>query len=75
MSRHYNMSEKRRLADLIQTDWERRIKILTMKKSGMSYKDIALALGVTRQAVQDTYKKISTMSVERAEEIAKLIPG
>jgi transcriptional regulator len=56
--------------DISKADWGKRIKVLTLKQSGMSLNEIARQLGITKQAVSQIYKRMGVMSVAEAEAIA-----
>lgn len=64
------MSEARIERDISQADWSKRIKILTLRQSGMSFGVIATQLGITRQGAQQMYKKIRKMTIAEAGAIA-----
>jgi transcriptional regulator len=66
----YTMSDARMQADISKADWSKRIKVLTLKQSGMSLNEIARQLGITKQAVSQIYKRMGVMSVAEAEAIA-----
>lgn len=64
------MSDARMQVDISKADWSKRIKVLTLKQSGMSLNEIARQLGITKQAVSQIYKRMGVMSVAEAEAIA-----
>jgi transcriptional regulator len=66
----YTMSDARMQVDISKADWGKRIKVLTLKQSGMSLNEIARQLGITKQAVSQIYKRMGVMSVAEAEAIA-----
>jgi transcriptional regulator len=66
----YTMSDARMQVDISKADWSKRIKVLTLKQSGMSLNEIARQLGITKQAVSQIYKRMGVMSVAEAEAIA-----
>lgn len=65
----YTYSEKRRLRDRKQADWETRLFILRKRGQNWTYQAIADELGCTRQYVEQTYKKIKRMTVKEAEQL------
>jgi transcriptional regulator len=68
--KRYTMSDARMQVDISKADWGKRIKVLTLKQSGMSLNEIARQLGITKQAVSQIYKRMGVMSVAEAEAIA-----
>ncbi len=68
--KRYTMSDARMQVDISKADWGKRIKVLTLKQSGMSFGAIATQLGITRQATQQMYQRASVMTVAEAEAIA-----
>jgi len=67
--REYTMSDKRKMQDLLQADWERRIKVLTLVNQGWTMDRIGQRLGMSKQAVSQMYNKIKKMTVKEAEQI------
>lgn len=62
------MSPQRIERDLKQTNWERKIEILTLKNQGWSDEKIGNKLGISQQAVNKHYNAISHLTVQELEE-------
>lgn len=58
------MSEKRVKKDLLTAKLGQRIEILILRNQGWEFEKIAKKLGVSKQAVHQSYKKIKHMTIE-----------
>lgn len=72
MTRKYTMTDKRKMRDIKQTDWEKRIEIMTLKNQGWTFEQIADKQNTTLQAVSKVYNKMKDMSIEELEEMQRL---
>lgn len=50
-----------------QTDWEKRIEVLTLKNQGWSFRKIAKKHDTSHNAVYEMYEKIKDSTIEELE--------
>jgi len=58
---------KKRIKDLRNFNFEQAIEIVTLRNQGWTYDQIGDSLGLSHQRVMQTYKYVSTMSVDDLE--------
>jgi transcriptional regulator len=68
----YSNSPKVKKRNILFTNWDRRIEILILKNQGWTYEQIAKKYGVTKQAVYEIYKKISSMTIDELEKMREV---
>lgn len=65
----YTISDKVRTRMSKQMDINKRIKVFTLIKGGMSPKDVAAKFKCSRQSIEEMYKKIKNQTVEDLESL------
>lgn len=58
---------KKRINDLRNFNFNQAIEIVTLRNQGWTFDQIGESLGLSHQRVMQTYKYVSTMSVEDLE--------
>jgi hypothetical protein len=72
MKRKYKISEARKLRDLKQTDFDKRIDIFTKINQGWSGLEVAKFYGQSHQSIYDIWSKIKDMTIEELEELRRI---
>jgi len=65
--KEYTNSDKRKLRDFNQTDWQYRLDIAMLINQGVTIKQIADREGITYEAVRQIWNKIKNMTVQELE--------
>jgi len=69
----YTMSDERKLSDLKQADFEKRIEVWMLRNQGWSFQGIGDHIGTTHQAASKMYRKIKDLTIEELERQSKLM--
>lgn len=71
MTEPYTMTRKRKARDLSLIDWQKRIKVLTLRQADLSFVEIGMQLGITRQRAHKIYTDMANMTIKEATKIAE----
>lgn len=69
----YTMTLKRKIRDLTFFDFDKALKVMSLKNQGYNFTQISKELGISKQRVAQIWHQVSTMTVAEAEVTRRII--